>query len=150
MGTENTSAGQYIAILEDDDLLRKALARLIAAHSFPVQTFGAAGEFFDSMERQSPFCLILDFNLPDMTGLAVLGRLRGDSGLRIPTIVMTGHDDPQVRYHCEVAGVLAFLVKPASGNVLIEIIESVASGERRSDCNQPDRQKRRIRHKVAS
>jgi FixJ family two-component response regulator len=112
----------YIAIVDDDESVRRAYARLIGTFSFCVRTYGSGSEFFDTLSTGVPSCLIVDLQMDDMTGLELLHRL-ANMGLRIPAIVVTARDEPGVQDHCNHWGAVAFLVKPVMGDLLLRAIE---------------------------
>jgi|SRR5579871_128385 len=116
----------YIAIVEDDDSLRRGTARLLTAHSFEVCAYGSAREFLGSLKLSQPACLILDLQMNGMTGLELLHVL-ASTEFRFPTIVTTAHDEPGMRHRCELAGVFGFLLKPLHGDVLLETIKNALS-----------------------
>ena len=117
------SSTARVAIVDDDASVRRALARLIGACSFNPQTFGSAREFIDSLPAGLPDCLVLDLQMPDMTGLDLQRHLTR-SGVKIPTIVITAHNDPGFRQRCESAGAIAYLLKPLNETTLIAAINS--------------------------
>jgi FixJ family two-component response regulator len=107
-----------IAVVDDDASIRKALARMLAASSFNVETYGSARDFLDSLELGPPDCLIVDLRMPDVSGLD-LQRDLARTDIKIPTIVITGHDEPGLRERCQSAGAVAFLLKPLDQSTLI-------------------------------
>jgi FixJ family two-component response regulator len=132
MGLWNTVSTGHIAIVDDDESVRRAMARLIGAYSFRVQTHPSGREFLDSLKIGVPGCLIVDLKMNDMTGLELLHHLAG-TGLRIPTIVATADDEPGIRHCCKLAGAVAFLVKPVMRDPLLEAIETAMSASERAD-----------------
>jgi CheY-like chemotaxis protein len=124
---ENTPLTEQIAIVDDDESIRRALSRLLTAYSFHVQTYASGREFLDSLKNRIPACLVLDLHMKyEMSGLEVLSHIAG-AGLRIPTIIATAQDEPGMRHRCELAGADAFLVKPFTVNSLLETIRSVTA-----------------------
>jgi FixJ family two-component response regulator len=113
-----------VAIVDDDLSVRKALARLLIANSFDPETYGSALEFLDSLKERTPECLVLDLHMPDYGGLELQHHLRR-KGISIPTVIITAHNEIGLRERCTNAGAAAFLVKPFTGNVLIEAINSI-------------------------
>ena len=77
-------------------------------------------------QDQSLDCLIVDLQMPEMTGLELRQRLAND-GARIPTIAITAHDEFDAQQRCEAAGAKAFLLKPIQEEVLVEAIKSALS-----------------------
>ena len=78
--------------MDDDPSVLKALARLLRARAFEARTYGSAREFLSALHEGLPECLIVDLQMPDMTGLELQRHLTR-SGLRIPTIVITNGID---------------------------------------------------------
>lgn len=116
-----------VAIVDDDPSVLKALARLVGTRSFAARTFQSGAEFLASLAGGRPDCLILDLQMPGMTGLEVQQHL-ARKGIRIPTIIITAHGDSEMRSRCESAGAVAYLLKPISSCSLFAAIETAAGG----------------------
>jgi FixJ family two-component response regulator len=114
-------ASSWIAIVDDDASVLKALARLLRSRALQARTYTSAREFLSSLHEGLPECLIVDLQMPDMTGLELQGDLTR-SGLRIPTIVITAHNEAGARERCESAGATAFLLKPLQETALLAAI----------------------------
>jgi FixJ family two-component response regulator len=94
------------------------------ACSFKVRTYASGRAFLDSQKTERAACLILDLQMKEeMSGLQVLYHL-AVAGLRIPTIIATADDGPGMRHRCELAGAVAFLVKPVMAETLLATIRS--------------------------
>jgi FixJ family two-component response regulator len=104
-------ASPWIAIVDDDPSVLKALSRLLRTRSFLARTYPSAQEFLAMLPGGAPECLIVDLQMPEMSGLG-LGQQMTRQGLRIPAIVITAHADAGTRERCETAGAFAFLLKP--------------------------------------
>ncbi|HVR67128.1 MAG TPA: response regulator [Verrucomicrobiae bacterium] len=111
-----------IAVIDDDLSVRRALERLLRASGYDAAVFASGHEFFYSLEDRTPDCLILDLHMPGMNGLEVQRRLR-ETGVRLPVVVITGHDEPQTRTQCLDAGAAAYLCKPLNDEALIAAIQ---------------------------
>jgi len=118
----------YVAIVDDDASVRKVLARLVTVFSYHVRTFASVREFLESLNADVPACLIVDLQMEETTGLELQQHLQS-TGSRIPTIVLTAHDEPGMQDRCADAGAFAFLVKPVAKDQLLEAIEA-ATGHR--------------------
>jgi FixJ family two-component response regulator len=116
-----------IAVVDDDAAVRKALARLLAANAFHAETFASAQNFLESLADRRPDCLVVDLQMPDMTGLELLVYLVG-AGIPIPTIIMTAFNETGLRERCAAAGASAYLVKPLRDRVLIGAITDAVVG----------------------
>jgi FixJ family two-component response regulator len=113
----------FVAIVDDDTAVRKALSRLLGASAIRAQCYGSAREFLDSLASGTPECLIVDLQMPEMTGLELQGELNR-LGTRIPTIVITAHNESGLRERCLAAGASAYLIKPLDARELIASIGS--------------------------
>jgi FixJ family two-component response regulator len=113
-----TKASPRVALVDDDAAVRKALARLLSASSFDISTFASAREFLDSLTEDHPACLVLDLHMPEITGIELQRMLVG-AGIHIPTILITGHNEPGLSERCCSAGAVAFLVKPVEWHTLV-------------------------------
>ena len=112
-----------IAVVDDDPSVLKALARLLRAHALQASTFGSARQFLASLSEGHPECLVVDLQMPEMTGLELQQELRRE-GIRIPTVVITAHDESGIRSRCEAEGAVSFLTKPLQDTVLLAAIEA--------------------------
>jgi FixJ family two-component response regulator len=117
-----THVGQFIAIVDDDPAVLKALKRLLSARSYRTETYGSAHQFLASLHDRLPECLIVDQQMPEMTGLDLQKRLTR-SGIKIPTIIITAYDEVGMRERCKSAGVIAFLSKPLQESALLAAID---------------------------
>jgi FixJ family two-component response regulator len=102
------------------------LARLLSARSFITKTYQSGAQFLDSLAEGPPDCLILDLQMPEMTGLELQQNLNR-RGLQIPTIIITAHDESGMREQCESAGAIAYLSKPVQGTSLFDAIEATGA-----------------------
>lgn len=111
----------WIAIVDDDPSVLKALARLLRTHGFQTRTFGSGLDFLAALSEGPPECLILDLQMPEMNGLELHQHLTL-RGLEIPTIIITAHDNMHMRQRCEAAGTVDYLLKPLEDRVLLATI----------------------------
>ena len=123
-----------VAIVDDDASVRKALSLLLRASSFEAKAYASVAEFLRSLENGSPECLIVDLQMPEMTGLELQEHLIRH-GIRIPTIAITAHNEHGAKQRCESAGASAFLLKPIRKETLIEAI-ALAIGRPDEDANE--------------
>ena len=111
-----------IALVEDDDSLRRAVANLLASHGLTVSSYASAERFLESASHEPVGCLLLDLRLSCMSGLDLMRQLK-IAGMNIPTVVMTARADDDTRAACLAAGALAFLTKPCPTRVLFQTID---------------------------
>ena len=113
-----------IAIVEDDASFSRALERLLRVSGFEVQTFASAEEFLESAAPESPACLILDVQLPGMSGFELFDHLTA-SGQPRRAIFMTAHDGDNLRERASRLPDNVYLRKPFVGAVLLEAVRSM-------------------------
>jgi len=118
-----------IAIIDDDESVRKALGRLLRAEDLDADTFSSAEEFLSSLASARPDCIILDVQMPGMNGLALLRRL-AEEDPPLPAVVITGHEEPHARTQCLSAGATAYLRKPLDVEALLSAIYGAVDTQR--------------------
>jgi FixJ family two-component response regulator len=117
----------WIAIVDDDPSVLKSLTRTLRVRAFQTKAYGSAQQFLASLADDTPACLIVDVQMPGMTGLELIQSL-ASAGIRIPTIVITAQSDIRVRERPESEGVIAVLSKPLRNAALFSAINA-AIGE---------------------
>jgi FixJ family two-component response regulator len=111
----------FVFVVDDDDSVRKALARLIRSAGYRVEAFASASEFLARADAPAcPSCLILDIQMPDISGLQLQHQL-GDA---MPVIFITGHGDIAMTVHAMKAGACDFLAKPVRDSDLLGAVEA--------------------------
>jgi FixJ family two-component response regulator len=124
----------HVAVLDDDPSIRSALVRLLKAEGMVVSPYATGDELFAALALERPDYLILDFQMPRISGLDVLNRLR-QSGVRIPTIILTAHQEAACREACLNAGAVACLHKPVNAGALLWAIKrALPEGVLRLSC----------------
>jgi FixJ family two-component response regulator len=114
-----------VLIVDDDDMARHCLVRLIETKGYRAEAYSSAEEFLVAGSRVHPICLLLDATLPGMSGLELQRRL-GDKDLCPPIIFMSAQDEPSIREKALRGGAIAFLLKPFNDVVLLNAVRSVA------------------------
>jgi FixJ family two-component response regulator len=110
-----------VAIVDDEEPVRRALGRLLRLSHYDVTLFPSGETFLVSLDIATPDCLIMDVNMSGMSGLDLLQRLRSVS-IRIPTICITGAEDLELLQEVHAAGAAQLLQKPISSPVLLDAI----------------------------
>ena len=101
----------YVFVVDDDRCMRESLHDLLRAAGLTVQMFASAHEFLTSQRPEAPGCLVLDVQLPGLSGLDLQQELaKGPSPL--PIIFITGHGDIPMTVRAMKAGAIDFLTKP--------------------------------------
>jgi FixJ family two-component response regulator len=115
-----------VYIVDDDDLVRRALERLVGASGYRVNTFASAEEFLDAHDPDCGGCLILDVAMPDIGGLA-LQRTLNQSGCYRPVIFLTACGSIPMSVQAMKAGAVTFLTKPVAGRELAAVVAEAIS-----------------------
>ena len=111
-----------ISIIDDDASVRAATNNLLSSHGYSVHTFESAEDFLQSAHQGVSSCVVTDVQMPGISGLDLLTRLR-TRGNNVPLIFITAFPDEGVRARALKAGAICFLSKPFPGSVLINSIE---------------------------
>jgi len=117
-----TAPRPLIAVVDDEESVRRALARMLSASQLDVEVFGSGQEFLDSLRTRRPDCVVLDYQMPGLTGRDVQRQL-AEAGIRLPIIVVTAHDQPALREQCLADGAVAYIAKPLQRARLLSVID---------------------------
>ena len=120
----------WIAVVDDDPAVLKALSRLLRSRAFEVRTFGSGEELLATLPNGLPKCLIVDLQMPTMNGLALQQRL-ADDGVCIPTILITAQHDAALSEN-QMAAIVAFLRKPLQDSALFAAVDKAIGRPRSS------------------
>jgi len=110
-----------IAIVDDDISIRKSLDRLIRSAGLGVLVFASAEEFLNSAHPRKADCLILDVQLPGMSGIELQRKLVA-SHYEIPVIFITAYEEEGIRAQALRDGVGVLLVKPFGEQALVKAV----------------------------
>jgi FixJ family two-component response regulator len=114
---------QFVAVVDDDDLLRTALQGLLKSVALPARVYASAEAFLECEHRREAACLIADIRMPGMSGLELQARLNAEH-CQIPTIFITAHGDEAMRLQAMRAGAVEFLPKPFDDELLLESVRA--------------------------
>jgi len=120
-----------IAIVDDDPWARDGLQRLIRSAGWRAETFASAQEFLARPGTEEPSCLVLDLQLPGLSGLDLQKRM-AEVGLEIPIVFLTGHGDIPASVQAMKAGAVEFLTKPFDEQDLLQAIQEAIERDRRT------------------
>jgi FixJ family two-component response regulator len=118
-----------IAIVDDEVTICRALVRLLRVAEYRAEAFNSALQFLESLAEHVPDCVVLDLQMPMMTGVEVqehLQKLKDPP----PVIILTAHDESKTRERCLALGAVCYLRKPIECDVLIDSIETAVSARR--------------------
>jgi FixJ family two-component response regulator len=121
-----------IAIVDDDESVRDATDALMRSAGFCAETFSCGADFLSSPDLSRTACLVTDLNMPGMSGFDLHRRLQS-LGRSIPTILITGQPNDNVRAQALSLGIVFYLPKPFRHDDLIHSIRSALA--RGNECN---------------
>jgi signal transduction histidine kinase len=119
----NERKNPLVFVVDDDASMRDSLSDLLGSAGLNVQTFASAQEFLTSQRPEVPVCLVLDVQLPGLSGLDLQQKL-AESLAQVPIIFMTGHGDIPMTVRAMKAGAVDFLLKPFSAEALLNSVRS--------------------------
>jgi FixJ family two-component response regulator len=117
-----------IFIVDDDYRMREALSSFIAATGLRVAVFASGSEFLEAERPDSPACIILDLELPDINGLDLQQEIADQDAP--PVIFVTGHGDIPSSVRAMKAGAVEFLSKPFGEEELQSAIDAAIAMDR--------------------
>jgi FixJ family two-component response regulator len=110
-----------VVVVDDDVSVRESLELLIQNEGWQPALFESAQEFLARLPSVVPSCLILDVNLPDLSGLDIQQRI-SDAKSSTPIIFITGYGDIPTSVRAMKAGAAEFLTKPLNDEILIAAV----------------------------
>ena len=116
-----------VAVVDDDDLLRDAIRRLLKASGLGAVSFESAEGLLNSGQLREIACLIADVRMPGMSGLELQTKLNAERCC-IPIIFVTAHGDTEMQTQAMCDGAVKFLAKPFDNTVLLEAIHAALEG----------------------
>jgi len=117
----NSSQNTYVAVVDDDEGVCRALSRLLRAAHFQPITYLSAEAFLADTKHPKFDCLLLDIQLKGMSGLE-LGRRLAAVKDGTPIVFITAHDEPEVRAQAKALGCAAFFLKTDPGEDVLAAI----------------------------
>ena len=115
-----------VAVVDDEDSMRLALARVLRESSYVVTAYVSGEEFLAALQTSPPDCVVIDQQLPGLTGTEVQRALRATDS-QLPVIFLTAHDSPAVRAECLADGAFAYFTKPLRRSVLLAAVRDAIS-----------------------
>jgi FixJ family two-component response regulator len=119
-----------IVFVVDDDLsIREAIQSLVRLEGLRVETFATAQDFLRRKRPDLPGCVVLDVELPGLSGLDLQRELAAH-GIKLPIIFITGYGDIPMSVRAMKAGATEFLTKPFSDQDLLDAIQQALERDR--------------------
>jgi FixJ family two-component response regulator len=122
------ASDQIVFIVDDDARVREALSELLESYGLRTAAFASAGEYVRAQKPDAPASLILDVELPDISGLELQKQIA--HGNHPPIIFITGHGDIPSSVQAIKHGAVDFLTKPFSDESLMGAVEAALAQDR--------------------
>lgn len=126
-----------VFIVDDDDSVRRALARLIKSVDLNVETFASAHDFLKRQPHNGPACLLLDIRMPGLSGLDLQDELVA-AGRTLPIIFISGHGSIPLSVRAMKAGAVDFIEKPFEDQTLLDAINQSLKKDRQAKLEQAE------------
>jgi FixJ family two-component response regulator len=122
------ASNSRIAVIDDDEPVRRALGRLLKSVGMYAELFSSAEEFLRSGRLRDMGCLILDVMMPGMSGVELQEHLIA-SDTQVPVIFISAHGDEATRARALERGAVDFLRKPFTDEALLDAIARATTCE---------------------
>ena len=140
-----TATKPTIFIVDDDPSIRLALENLVSSIGQQAETYAAAQDFLRDCPRNPAGCLLLDVQMPGLSGLDLQSEL-SRAGIHLPVIFITGHGDIPTTVRAMKAGAVEFLTKPVSDSELLTAINQALERDRLARADRADIAELRARY----
>jgi FixJ family two-component response regulator len=118
--------GCIVYIVDDDDLVRKGLARLMRASGHTPRVYESPERFLAEVVSEESACILLDITMPRMNGLQVQAHLK-ELDITLPVIAVSARDDDETRQRARALNARCFLRKPVDDQALLDAITWVTN-----------------------
>jgi FixJ family two-component response regulator len=130
-------AEAIVFVVDDDSSIREAIESLVKLDGLRVETFGTAQEFLRTERPDLPGCVVLDVELPGLSGLDLQRELAAH-GIKLPIIFITGYGDIPMSVRAMKAGAQEFLTKPFRDQDLLDAIQQALERDRAARQHQKE------------
>ena len=132
-----TDTYPIVFIVDDDDSVRRALARLIKSVDLNVETFASADDFLKRQPHNGPACLVLDIRMPGLSGLDLQDELVA-AGRTLPIIFISGYGSIPISVRAMKAGAVDFIEKPFEDQTLLDGINQSLKKDKQAKLEQAE------------
>ena len=113
-----SAARPLIAVVDDEEPVRKAIERLLRSADMDARVFASGEAFLAALPTLRPDCVVLDVHMPGATGFDVMAQIKR----LFPVVIITGHDTPEAETQALGSGASAYLRKPVNDCALLNAI----------------------------
>ncbi len=136
-----------VYVVDDDEAVRRSLARLVRSVGLKVDTFASAQAFLEHKGQNRPSCLVLDVRLPGLSGLDLQAAM-GQSQRAMPIIFITGRGNVPMTVRAMKGGAQDFLEKPFDDQELLDAIQRALA--RSQEARAEDAERADIERRLAT
>ncbi len=119
-----------VIVVDDDASFRTFLVRLVGSIGLKAIAYASAEEFLAASQPDAPTCLVLDVQMPGLSGLDLQRELASGGRRALPIVFMTGHGDIPMTVEAMKAGAVGFLAKPCRNQDLIDAVKEGLNRDR--------------------
>jgi FixJ family two-component response regulator len=134
-----------IHVVDDDEPMRDAVARLLRSQGYEVRTHASAGDYLLARAEPASACIVLDLRMPGPSGLELQEALRRFP-VSVPIVFLTGQGDIAASVRAMKAGAVDFLTKPVQPADLLRAVEAALARDRASRAGRESRADAQSRH----
>jgi two-component system response regulator FixJ len=127
-----------VFIIDDDEQVRRSLARLVRSAGWSVEAHASAHEFLERLPYDGVGCILLDMQMPGMNGTALQERMLA-ADVQLPIVYLTGHADVPTSIYAMKNGALDILLKPAADDVVLNAIAAAIMTHASSRADETER-----------
>ena len=126
----------WVAVVDDDAPIRRALVRLLHSEGIKARAFANGAELFAALDQSLPVCLVMDVQMPFMSGFDVLEKLEQRKP-PVPTLLISARYSPEIEKKAIVHASLGFLAKPMDTQALLAIVWKAIEAGRKVGIQAP-------------
>jgi len=115
------AASRTVAIVDDDLSVRRAVSRLLKAAGMTPICYPSGLIFLNRFKHDVPDCILLDLQMPEVSGMDVLQYLES-TNISVPVIIISAHGWHESPQACMAAGALTYLRKPLDADQLLHAV----------------------------
>ena len=134
--SNSTSIRDIVYLVDDDDSMRESLTYMLTKAGFEVRPFSSPQNFLDQVSLTDRGCVVLDFKMPEVTGLELVSLLR-ERESSLPFLVLTGFGTISVAVEAMRLGASDFIEKPVEHTRLIECIRKSMQAKPHESRSEP-------------
>ena len=113
-----------ILILDDDEVVRRLLRIMLEGRGYRTLEASEGGEALRLLEAR-PDLILVDWNMPGMSGIEFVQTLRKQAEMPVPFIILSGTDPSEIEKQIEALGASSYLSKPFTREELLQKVETV-------------------------